>query len=105
MIKLLTFLLLAAIGFFVLPEVLAVIAGILFFAGFFPLILTGIGSFLSLLGSTLSTLLGVLLTLVSMVAISVIILIGLPVFLAVMIPLGFLILAGGLFYSLLCGII
>ena len=105
MIKLSIIFLFSLVAFFVLPGIFAAIAGVVCFGAFVALVAWVIGSLFSVLGSVLSSLFGAIFSLIAAVALLVVLGVSVPVLLMIAIPLGLLLLCGGLFCTLVCGVV
>ena len=105
MIKLTLILIGSFIAFFVLPGALAGIAGIVFVAAFFGILFSVIGSLFSALGSVVSTVFGLIFSVISTLVLLVVLGVSIPVILLFAIPVGMFLLLGGLFCTVLCGVV
>ena len=105
MIKLSLILLGSLVAFFILPGILAAIAGFVFIAALFGLVFTGLGYVFSAFGSVVSTVFGALFSVLA----SLVLLVGLGGSLQVLLmlarPLGMLFLVGCLFCTVVCGVV
>ena len=105
MIKLFLILLGSLVAFYILPETLAAIAGVVFIGAFFALLISGLGSLFSAFGSVVSTIFGAILSILAALVVLVVLGVGLPVLLVIAIPVGLLFLCGCMFCTLLCGVV
>ena len=105
MIKLSLILIGSLVAFFVLPGILAAIAGVVFLGASCALVISGLGSLFSAFGSLISTILGVLFSIVATCVILAVLGVGLPVLLILAIPAGLLFLFGSLFCTLVCVVV
>jgi hypothetical protein len=88
----------------VLPGVLAAIAGFVFLGAVIALLVSVLGSILSFLGSIAASVLGGLVSIFATLALVACFVFSFPVLLVILIPIGLLVLIGGLFCTVICGI-
>lgn len=104
MIKLSLILLGSLIAFFVLPGILALVAGAVVIGSLFALVMQVMGSVFSAFGSVISTVFGILFSVVTTIVVLAILGVSLPI-LAVAVVFGMIFLCGCLFCTLVCGIV
>ena len=83
----------------------AVLAGIGLFGGILALFFHGVGSLISFVGSIAVGILGALVAGILTLAALAVVAVSFPILLLVLLPLGLLLLMGGLFCTVVCGVV
>jgi|GEM_PF-4590890 hypothetical protein len=104
MIKLIVLIVCAYVALLLIPGTLAVLAGMVLFGAVVALFFSGIGSLISFFGSTALSILGGIFTGIVTLGAVAILAVSFPLLLVVLIPFGLMLLMGGLFCTVVCGI-
>ena len=105
MIKLIALVIALTLAVLFLPEILALVAGVVLIGALGALLISGVGFVFSCFGSAAASLVGGLFSVLLALAILAIIGVSIPLLLLILVPIGLMLLLGGLFFTVLCGVV